>query len=210
MTSIVVRTIIIYVLLTFTLRIMGKRQLGELDVGELVSTLLVSEIASIPIDDPDIPLMNAIIPILFILALEIILSTLKNKSEKMKEIIEGKPQYIIYKGRLLQKELLENRISINELMAELRCQGVGDIQEVEYAIIEQNGSLSIIKKSSNDMTHAIIIDGEISENALNLTKRSKEWLEAKLREKKLEAKNVFLMTVSDEGEANIIEKDKDK
>ena len=98
MTSIVVRTIIVYIILSFSLRIMGKRQIGELDVGELVSTLLISEIASIPIDDPDIPLMNAIIPILFILAIEIIISTLKNKSEKLKKIVEGTPEYIIYKG----------------------------------------------------------------------------------------------------------------
>ena len=82
MTSIVIRTVIIYVLLSFSLRIMGKRQLGELDVSELVSTLLISEIASIPIDDPDLPLLNAIIPILFILSVEILLSALKNKSEK--------------------------------------------------------------------------------------------------------------------------------
>ena len=103
MTSIVVRTVIIYITLSISLRIMGKRQIGELDVGELVSTLLISEIASIPIDDPDIPLMNAVMPILFILSLEILISTVKNKSEKMKGLIEGKPQYIIYKGRVLQK-----------------------------------------------------------------------------------------------------------
>ena len=81
MTSIIIRTVIIYILLSLSLRIMGKRQLGELDVSELVSTLLISEIASIPIDDPDIPLLNAIIPILFIVSVEVILSTLKNKSE---------------------------------------------------------------------------------------------------------------------------------
>ena len=116
MTSIVVRTVIIYITLSISLRIMGKRQIGELDVGELVSTLLISEIASIPIDDPDIPLMNAVMPILFILSLEILISTIKNKSEKMKGLIEGKPQYIIYKGRVLQKVLNENRISINEIL----------------------------------------------------------------------------------------------
>ena len=96
MASIVVRTVIVYVLLSFSLRIMGKRQLGELDVSELVSTLLISEIASISIDDPDIPLLNAIIPILLIVSIEVILSTIKNKSEKLKTVIEGRPEYIIY------------------------------------------------------------------------------------------------------------------
>ena len=132
MTSIVIRTVIIYIILSVSLRIMGKRQLGELDVSELVSTLLISEIASIPIDDPDIPLMNAVIPILFILSVEILLSTIKNKSRKMKSVIEGKPQYIIYKGRVLQNVLNENRISINEILSEMRAQGVGDISEVYY------------------------------------------------------------------------------
>ena len=132
---------------------MGKRQLGELDVGELVSTLLISEIVAIPIDDPDIPLLNAIIPTLFIISIEIIISTLKNKSEKLKNTIEGVPSYIIYKGRLSQKALLENRISINELLAELRTQGIGDISEVEYGIIEQGGQLSIIKKDASPLFH---------------------------------------------------------
>ena len=96
MVSIVIRTLIIYLVLLISLRIMGKRQLGELDASELVSALLISELASIPIDDPDIPLLNAIIPILLIFSMEIILSTIKNKSEFLKRTIEGKPAYIIY------------------------------------------------------------------------------------------------------------------
>lgn len=210
MTSIVVRTIIVYVILTFSLRIMGKRQLGELDVGELVSTLLISEIASIPIDDPDIPLMNAIIPILFILAVEIILSTIKNKSEKMKEIIEGKPQYIIYKGRLLQKSLNDNRISLNELLSEMRTQGVGDIEEVYYAAIEQNGSLSILKKDGSPMAHAIIIDGKILESNLKAHGYDERWLKKRLSESHAKQSDVFLMTVKDDGTINLILREGDK
>ena len=160
MASIVIRTIIIYALLTIALRTMGKRQIGELDVGELVSTLLISELAAIPIDDPDIPLLNAIIPIFLIISIEIILSSVKNKSETLKNIIEGSPTYIIYKGRILQKELFENRISVNELLRELRSQGIGNVNDVEYGIIEQDGGLSIIKKNEGPLFHSIIIDGE--------------------------------------------------
>ena len=144
MASILVRTVIVYILLSFSLRVMGKRQLGELDVMELVSTLLISELASIPIDDPDIPLLNAIIPILLILSAEVIISTLKNKSEKLKEAIEGKPVYIIYKGKLLQDALRENRISVNELLSEIRTQGIADISEINYAILEQNGKITVV------------------------------------------------------------------
>lgn len=207
MTSIVVRTIIIYLLLSVSLRIMGKRQLGELDVSELVSTLLISEIASIPIDDPDIPLLNAVIPILFMLSVEIILSTVKNKSEKMKGLIEGRPEYIIYKGRLLQSSLSQNRISINELLSEMRSQGIGDIEEVYYAAIEQNGSLSILKKDDSTMAHVLIIDKSVIEGNLKYHGFDQRWLKQRLDEARVRQEEVFLMTISDEGKINIIKKE---
>ncbi len=207
MVSIVVRTVIIYILLLFTLKIMGKRQLGELDVEELVSTLLISEIASIPIDDPDIPLLNAIIPILLILAIEVIMSTIKNKSEKLKHAFEGRPVYIIYKGRLLQKALSENRISINELLSEMRVQGIGDIEEVNYAILEQNGSLSLLKKEGAEIAHTIVIDGTVIKETMRPLGYNEEWLNKRLREMGVKVGDVFLMTVTDEGETNIILKD---
>ena len=207
MSSIVIRTLIIYILLSFSLRIMGKRQLGELDVAELVSTLLISEIAAIPIDDPDIPILNAIIPIFFIISIEIIVSSLKNKSEKLKRVVEGTPVYIIYKGRVLQKNLIDNRISINELLSSLRSQGVSDIGEVEYGIIEPSGTLSVIKTDSTPLSHPIIIDTSICEDKLKSTGYSIEWLMKVLKEKNLCSSDVFLMTVNDDGEINIIQKD---
>ena len=210
LTSLVVRGLIVYILLSFSLRIMGKRQLGELDVSELVSTLLVSEIASIPIDDPDIPLLNAIIPILLILSVEIILSTIKNKSEKMKEIIEGKPQYIIYKGRLLQKSLSDNRISINEIMSELRSQGVGSIEEVYYAAVEQTGNLSVIKRTDGPLAHAIIVDGQVIGKNMHSLGYDERWLKKQLDANGLDVGEVFLMTVNDEGHTHLIAKDKGK
>ncbi|MBE6533117.1 MAG: DUF421 domain-containing protein [Ruminococcaceae bacterium] len=207
MASILVRTIIIYILLSFSLRIMGKRQLGEMDVVELVSTLLISELASIPIDDPDIPLLNAIIPILLILSAEVILSTVKNKSEKLKESLEGKPLYIIYKGRLLQDALRENRISVNELLSEMRSQGIGDISEVNYAILEQNGSLSLLKKAENDMAHTLVIDGHIMVDDLKSLGYNERWLEKEVAARKTRLEKIFLMTVTDEGDVNIILKE---
>ena len=207
MVSIVVRTAIIYILLSFSLRIMGKRQLGELDVGELVSTLLISEIAAIPIDDPDIPLLNAIIPILLILSAEIILSTLKNKSERLKQAIEGKPVYIIYKGRLIQKALSENRVSINELLSELRSQGIGDISEIEYAMIEQNGVLSFLTKKKSSMAHTLIIDGVIIEETVKRLGYDETFVNKRLSAARASSEEVFLMTVTDAGDINIILKD---
>lgn len=207
LSSIVIRTLIIYILLSISLRIMGKRQLGELDVAELVSTLLISEIAAIPIDDPDIPLLNAIIPIFLIISIEIIVSSLKNKSEKLKQMVEGTPVYIIYKGRVLQKNLSENRISINELLSSLRSQGISDISEVDYGVIEPNGTLSVIKTSDTPLSHAIIIDSSVCEDTLKSTGYSIEWLTKTLQDKKLSTSDIFLMTVNDYGKINIIKKD---
>ena len=207
MASVILRTLIVYILLSISLRIMGKRQLGELDVSDLVSTLLVSEIASIPIDDPDIPILNAILPILFILSVEVILSTVKNKSEKIKSVIESSPVYIIYKGKLLQNSLKENRISIDEVLSEMRAQGIADISEVYYGIIEQNGSLSLIKKSGRAMAHAVIIDGEMIEKTVTAQKINKKRIYEILKDHSLDAKDVFLMTMSDDGSVNLIPKE---
>lgn len=208
MASIVVRTIIIYILVTFSLRIMGKRQIGELDVGDLVSTLLISELAAIPIDDPDIPLFNAIIPILLVICLEIIISTIKNKSEFMKRAFDGDPVYIIYNGRLLQNVLIDNRISVNELLSELRAQGISDISEVRYAIIEPNGTLSVNKKNDGNFAHTVVIDGEVIDGAVTSLGYNGRWLEKQLSNSELNLSDVFLMTVSDSGEINIIPKEK--
>ncbi len=207
MASIFIRTFIIYILLTFSLRLMGKRQIGELDVGELISTLLISEIASLPIADPDIPLMNAIIPLGLIVSLEIIISSIKNKSEKLKHCIEGEPIFIIYKGKLIQKTLYDNRISINELLCQMRMQNVGDISDVYYAILEQNGKISVLKKSDN-FARPIIIDEEIIEKNLSGIGKNEKWLYNKLKDENLSQKDIFLMTVDDNGDYSVVKKEK--
>ena len=207
MASIIIRTAIVYILLTISLRITGKRQLGELDVGELVCTLLISELMAIPIDDPDIPLLNAVIPTLFVISLEIIISAIKNKSEKLKRAVEGTPTYIIYKGRLLQDVLKENRISINELLSEMRKQSITDIQDVEYGILEQGGSLSIVKTSDTPLAHAIIIDGEVISESLKSIGLDERWLQKQLDKERVRLPEVFLMTVNDNLETNVIKRD---
>lgn len=201
----IVRTAIIYILLTFSMRIMGKRQIGELDVSDLVSTLLISELAAIPIDDPDIPLLNAIVPIIFIISVEIIISTLKNRSQRMKSIFDGRPVYIIYKGKLLQSALVDNRISLNELLSEMRGQGVFDISDVEYGIIEQDGTLSLFKKSDTGFAHTLIIDGEIFEETVERI-GGKKIIEDVLKKRPLD--EIMLLTVNDDGKVNLIKRRK--
>ncbi len=207
MLSIFIRTIIFYVLLNIMLKIMGKRQIGELEVNELVSTLLVSEIAASPITDGNIPILYAIVPILFICTIEISVAFIKNKVSAVKRAVEGKSVYIIYKGRLRQEVLEENRISINEILTEMRIQGIGDISEVEYGLLEQNGKISLLKKEDST-AHTIITDGAINPDEIKEIGITEKAVRKMLGGKSVD--EVFLLTVDDSGKRNIIWKDKKK
>ena len=206
MVSIFIRTILIYILLNVVLNIMGKRQIGELEVGELVCTLLISEIAAIPISDPNIPLLWAIVPILFICAIEVAISAIKNRSTFVKRAVEGNSLYIIYKGRLRQNVLLQNRISINEVLTEMRIQGFGGIEDIEYGILEQNGKISLFDKNTT-LHHFLIIDGEVNKNAMRELGYNERWLEKILREENISLAEVFLLSVDDDGQRNIVKKE---
>ncbi len=209
MVSIFIRTIIIYIILNIMLKIMGKRQIGELEVNELVSTLLISEIGALPISDTDIPLLPSIIPILFIAASEVIISVVKNKSNLLKQLVEGDPAYIIYKGRLKQSVLAENRISINEVLTEMRTQGIGDLSEVRYAILEQNGKVSFIKASdSPNIATTLIIDTAPDLKNIKEAGLDMNWITERLNERKIKLSDVFLMTVNEDGKITLIEKEK--
>ena len=203
MASILIRTVLIYILLSVFMKIMGKRAIGELDVFELITSLMLSELAAIPISDPDIPLFNAIIPILVIVSLEICISIFKNKSESLKKIVEGAPAFVIYKGNLIQRALVDNRISVNELLSEMRCQGIGALEEVEYAIIEQNGSISFIKRSAGGFAHPTVIDGEY----VKTEKQTPNETADILSQRGLTVDGVFLMTVDDDEKISIIIKE---
>ena len=208
MSSIFIRTIIIYFILTLVLKIMGKRQIGELEVNELVSTLLISEIAAMPISDNNIPLLSALVPIVFIATLEIFISALKNKWHGLKKVIEGKPVYIIYKGRLNQNILAENRISINEVLTEMRSQGIGNLSDIYYGILEQNGKLSFLKSSDREtVAHTIIIDGVPDYDNLRRLGYNEEWVYKILRSRKISLSDVFLMSITDDNELSIIKKE---
>ena len=208
MTSIFIRTIIIYVILNVMLKIMGKRQIGELEVNELVTTLLISEIGALPISDTNIPLLPSIIPILFIASAEVMISIIKNKSAIIKRAVEGEPVYIIYKGRLRQKALGDNRISINEVLTEMRVQGIADIRDVRYAILEQNGKISFLKESDNpNIAKTLIIDTHPDMQNIKEANLTLEWVKEQLNERGIPMSRVFLMTVNESGAINIIEKE---
>jgi len=201
------------------MRLMGKRQLGELEVSELVSTLLLSDIASLPITDQDIPLIYAIIPITLITTFEISLSVLLTRFPLIKNLISTRPSALIRKGKIDQKEMIKNRISIDELFSELRQNNVCEISEVEYAILEQNGKITVVKKriesqptlkdmgiqaDESGIPHIIIADGRIDKYGLIQTKKSKEWLASYLKAKKLSPSDIYIMTLDDADKIKII------
>lgn len=225
MITVLVRTVIVYVFLIVFMKLMGKRQVGELEISELVSALLLSELAAIPIEDTDIPLSNAAVPLLTIISLEIILSFCATKSNWLKRFLAGKPSILIERGKLNISELSRSRLSVEELLSELRLKGVCEFGEVGYAILEQNGQISVIPKKQHapitpsdttlevkecGISHAIIVDGHIKKANLHSSHKSQQWLDNYLDELDASPKDIFLLTVNDCGKTNVIYKKENK
>jgi uncharacterized membrane protein YcaP (DUF421 family) len=200
---------------------MGKRQIGELEVGEVITTFLLSEIIALPITDTNLSLLAGAIPAIFIFSAEILISAAKNRFNPLKRVVDGSPVYIIYKGKLLQSALKENRISIEEFLCSLRSMSIFSIDSVEYAILEMNGTVSVLLKdeelpltkksrleTSEGMAHAIVVDGSIQRKALRLVGRDEKWLEKYLRARDLSLSDTFLLTLNDHGDVQLIEKEK--
>ncbi len=204
MLTCLIRTVIIYLLLVLALRTTGKRQIGELEISELVSTFLISEIAAAPIGNQEIPLSFAVLPILTIISLEVIVSFLTTRSAFMKKIFLGSPIVLIRRGHLQQKALAHARMSVEELLGELRQNGVVDIDDAAYAILENNGKLSV---SEHGIAHALVIDGAIKKEALEGAGRDEAWLYTAVRKSGYALQDIFLFTVDDDGKINLIPKE---
>ena len=219
MLTIFLRTMIIYIILIGTMRILGKRQLGELEISELITTILISDIASLPITNQDIPISYAIIPLITIMTFEVSTAVLLSKFPKLKSIISSRPSALIKHGKIDQKELLKNRISNEELISELRLKNITDLKYVEYAILEENGLLSVIPKacyqqptakqlkiSTNEsgIMHIIISNGKWNEYNIQTLGKSKHAIENYLKKQKVEPKDVFLLLLDDGGSYNLI------
>lgn len=222
MLIILFRTLIVYTLLICTMRFMGKRQLGELEITELVTTLLVSEIASLPIETPDIPIMHAVIPLVTILTLEVTLSVILLKCPKLKNVASARPSILIRHGKLEQAELLRIRISIDELISEVRQAGIASLADVDYAILEQNGKISVIPCRTSQppdaktlgvpvdepgIMHALIEDGRVNAYNLSLLKLDRSWLNARLAERAAVAADIFYLGIDDAQHLYWIEKE---
>ena len=209
MLTVFVRSVIIYILLALILRMMGKRQVGELEITELVAALLLSELAAMAIDDSEKPLLYSIIPILCILFIEVMISFAVLKIPLFKKIFEAKPSILIRRGKLDERELARMRISLEELLGELRLKGVGCIDTVEYAIMEQNGQISVFVRDENPrgIDHLLVIDGVLDRDGCKEASCTPAFIEKIAKKEGCRVKDIFLLTVDDRKKITIIKKE---
>lgn len=216
------RGVILYVLVIFSIRLMGKRQLGELQPSELVITILISNIATLPIEDINIPMTTGVIPILTLVCLDVLVSAMALRSRKLRRLISGSPKIIISNGEIDQFQLKKLRYTVDDLMESLRSQGVFDISEVQFAVVETTGKISVYQKPDSrpatqkdlklhnkpqDPPRVVIDDGDIIFGKDgSVVSRA----EAILRGKELSPQEVFLMTCDDSGNVTIVKKEAQK
>lgn len=210
MASLFIRTVIVYASLIAVMRFLGKRQIGEMQVSELITAFLLSELASTPLTNVDMPLSFAFVPVAVLVCLEVIFSFLPTKISFFKKIFDSRPSVLIRSGKPDPREMLHMRMTLEDLLCELHIAGYSSPDEIEYAILEPNGKLSFFAKSNpptpQGIAHPLIIDGKISDYSLSAAGKSRKWLLRELEKKKLSPENVFLMTVDDGGSTKIITK----
>ena len=221
----IVRTILIYILIIFTMRFMGKRQIGTLQPAELVVTILVSNIASMPIENIDVPFVLGALPILILLCFEYIVSLISLKSRKFRKIVSGKPIFVIENGIINQKALNSLRFTVDDLTESLRGCGVFNISDVAYALIETNGKMNIVKKFESSSLNpsmvglkpqkttiplVIVSDGKPIVSNLKYLNIKKSWLLAYLTEKNIKIEDVFIMTADENKEIFLAKKENKK
>ncbi len=213
------RTLILYIVVIFGMRIMGKRQLGQLQPSELVITILISNIATLPIENSDVPLILGIIPILTLMCFEVILSVLTLKSIRFRRLIWGNTKILIQDGKIKQQELADLRYSVDDLMEQLRTNGIFDLREVEFALTETTGQLSICKKTSYETLNPktagikvtetpppsiVISDRKVLSEGMKNCMLSQKELDRILKKEGYKPEEVFLMTCTPQKDYYIV------
>ena len=219
----IIRTLLLYCFIIFAIRLMGKRQISDMQPSELVVTLVISDIASLPMQNTSQPLLSGIIPVIVLVALEIVTSVFMMKSKRFRRVICGSPVVVISDGKLLQKEMRRLRLTTDDLFALLRQQNIFSPEDVQYCIVETNGTVSVLEKPEKRKPTAedfqisipdskleamVISDGRLIETALPLCSQSKDSVENVLKNEKLRQSDVLIMTLDGLGNYNIILKEK--
>ena len=186
------RTILFYFIITILYRFMGKREIGQLGIVDLIVSILIAELAAMSIDKRTESVFLSIIPIITLVLIQIITSYLSLKSSKIRDAFDGKPSVIINRGIINFKEMLKQRYNMDDLLVQLREKNIKSIEEVDYAILESSGKLSVFNKSdNNDYPIPLILDGKINKDTLKQINKTEIWLNRTLRNENTNLENIF-------------------
>ena len=217
-----IRTLMLYIVLIVVIRLMGKRQIGQMEPSEFVVTMLVANLASIPMQDNGVPLYTGVVPILTVLGLELLLAALSLKSIPFRKLLCGKPVILIENGIILQENLRKTRITLDELTGHLREKDVLDPRAVQYAILETNGNLSVfpfpgerpatakeasIQARKQYLPITVVSDGRLLKKNLQLTGKDERWVHKALKNKNATVESTWLFTVDKGGNTIFYGKD---
>lgn len=217
----IIRTVFLYVIILIAVRFMGKRQIGELQTSELVVTMLMSDLASLAVESTSKPLLGGLIPMFILVMCEIFLSGAMIKNSAIRRAICGRPIVVINDGTIEQHELKRLRMSVEDLSESLRQQNIFSFDDVKFAIVETNGTLSVMKKpekenptmsdlkiktDDNGIEAVVISDGTLSDYSMELCKIDKAFIEKTLKKEKILQKDVFIMTVNRKHDYKIIKR----
>ena len=222
MVIVFIRALILYLVVVVVMRMMGKRQVAQMQPFELVIMIMIADLAATPMEDTDIPLINGVVPIIALLSIQVLASYFSLKSEGFRDFICGKPSILIHKGRIDQSEMYRLRVNINDLLEALRNKDYFNISDVQYAILETNGQMSIIPKADKrpvetadigimvkeeELPVTLITDGKLNNNKLKKTGHDKKWLMDQLKKQDIDSiKDVFFASLSSDGSFYIQER----
>lgn len=225
MAIVIVRTLIVYFALLLTMRLMGKRQLGEMELSEFVVAALIADLASHPLQDMGIPLLNGLVPIAVLFCCEVLIAGLTMKNIRLRELFFGRPSLLVVKGEINQREMRRNRFTLDELMQEMRSQGCFDLRSIEYAVLETDGKLNLLLRAKDQPVtagqldlpapdggypHIVISDGRVLEGNLQHLGLDRAWLsEALEKQGSPDAEDVYLMTVDENREIFLTRKEQE-
>lgn len=225
MLTVLIRSVVLYLCIMLFMRLMGKRQLGELQPAELVISVLISNIVSLPVEDPNVPLLMGIIPVAMLVGLELIVSVLSLRFRSIRTLMGGNPVVIIHNGVIDQGALKNLRFSIDDLMESLRSQGVFDLSQIQFAIVETNGTVSILpyEKDSpatptqlkltlapREVPVVVISDGMVLEDGLRGASMSRKQLNRILEKEQVSVRDVFLFSADKSHRYTLIQKENKK
>jgi uncharacterized membrane protein YcaP (DUF421 family) len=207
---ILLRTIVVFIIILTFFRFMGKKELGELSLLDIIVSLMIAELAVIAIEDPEVSMARGLAPIFLLILIQVILTTVSLKNQRFRDLIEGRPVMIIEKGKINQTNMRKQRYNLDDVLFQLREKGISDIRQVDFAILERSGNLSIFRKedTSSLFTLPLIQDGVIQDDHLKVIEKTKEWLLSELAKRGYEQiKDIFYCSYM-KGQFFIEEKDK--